>query len=199
MERPPERRHINMMQQGCKPGLAPASGRLVHPGKIGWQGCPALVRTSAFLPGLPSGRGLPSARLGLFSFGGIISTPPRSATPSSARCQTQVIPCLTPPSVTSRRPRRGFLGSSDIHSCVIWPLSPAEQGHLALTMASMLPSTLPTVSASPKRYMAAPVPSMPTFASGKRPGYFWPCGEPGWRNMMKWRVSPGCGRTLIVQ
>ena len=55
----------------------PRSGRLVRPGKIA-RPC---VRTSAFLPGFPSGRGLPSARLVLFSFGGIISTTPRSATP----------------------------------------------------------------------------------------------------------------------
>ena len=51
---------------------------------------------------------------------------------------------------------------------------------------------------SPKRYMAVPVPFMPTFASGKRPGHFWPCGEPGWRNMMKWKAFVGYGRVLIV-
>jgi hypothetical protein len=51
---------------------------------------------------------------------------------------------------------------------------------------------------SPKRYTVAPVPYMPTFGSGKKPEYFWPCGEPGWRNMMKWRAYPGRGKALIA-
>ncbi len=41
--------------------------------------------------------------------------------------------------------------------------------------------------ALPKEVYVVPVPPMPTFASGTRPGYFWQCSEPGWRNMMKWR------------
>src|SRR4030043_2248114 len=51
---------------------------------------------------------------------------------------------------------------------------------------------------SPKRCMVAPVPSMATFASGRRSGYFWPYGEPGWRNTMKWRASLGYGKVLMA-
>jgi hypothetical protein len=51
---------------------------------------------------------------------------------------------------------------------------------------------------SPRKYMVAPAPSMPTFVSGKRPGYFWPCGERDWQNMMKWRAYPGYGKVLIA-
>jgi len=49
-----------------------------------------------------------------------------------------------------------------------------------------------------KRFTAVPVPSMPIFGSGKRPEFFWPCGEPGWLNMMKWRAYPGCSKVLIA-
>ena len=148
MERPPESIRIDMMQQSREPCLAPASGRLVHPGKIGWQGCPALrpdLRLPARTPFRP-GTSLRTPRTIFLRRHHQYYTPVRH--PASARYQTPVVPCLIPPSVTSRRPRRGFLGSRDIRSSVMWPLTPAEQGHLALTMASMLPSTLPTVSAS---------------------------------------------------
>jgi hypothetical protein len=37
-----ERRDVDMMQQGCEPGLGGLSGRRVHPRGVGRQGCPAL-------------------------------------------------------------------------------------------------------------------------------------------------------------
>lgn len=61
MEGPPESLHIDVMQQGCELCLAPASGRLVHPGKIGWQGCPAL-RPDLRLPARTPFRPGPSLR-----------------------------------------------------------------------------------------------------------------------------------------
>ena len=129
--------------------LAPASRCLVHRGKIGWQGCPALrpdLRLPARTPFRP-GPSLRTPRTMIFlRRHHQYDTPVRH--PASARCQALVVPCLTPPSVTSRRPRRGFLGSNDILSSVMWPSTPAEWSHLALTMACMLPSTLRTVSAS---------------------------------------------------
>ena len=50
----------------------------------------------------------------------------------------------------------------------------------------------------PKKDMAVPVPSMPTFACGKRPGYLSPSGVPGWRNTTKWKAYPGHGKVLIA-
>ena len=154
MERPPESIHIDMMQQRRELCLAPASRRLVHPGKIGWQGCPAL-RPDLRLPVRNPFRPGPSLRTPRTIFlrrHHQYYTPVRH--PASARCQTPVVPCLIPPSVTSRRPRRGFLGSNDIRSSVMWPSTPAEWDHLALTMACMLPSTLRTVSASAIVYIS---------------------------------------------
>jgi len=56
------------------------------------------VRSPAVPPRFPSGRGLPSGRL--VSFAAVISTTPRSATPSQLSLATPVVPCRRPPPVT---------------------------------------------------------------------------------------------------
>ena len=54
-ERPFERVDVYMMQQGGEPGLDGRTGRRVHPGKVGWQGDPALRPDPTPLAWAPSG------------------------------------------------------------------------------------------------------------------------------------------------
>jgi hypothetical protein len=42
-----------------------------------------------------------------------------------------VIPRHQRPPATTRRQKQGFLGSTAIHACVMWPSTPAERLRLA--------------------------------------------------------------------
>jgi len=71
-ERSFERRSVDMVQQGCEPGLGGPSGRRVHPREVGRQGFPALRPDLGLDARGPPGWSLPSARL--VSFDGFIGT-----------------------------------------------------------------------------------------------------------------------------
>jgi hypothetical protein len=128
-----KRGFVDMVQQRRKPGMARSSRRHMDPFESGWQRCPALCPVSRLLarvilrsrPSLQHARCLrrhqryyASIRHPAFSF------------------MALVIPRHQRPPVTIQRQKQGFLGSNAIHTCMMWPSTPAERLRLATVGAA---------------------------------------------------------------
>ena len=124
-----------MVQQRRKPGMARASRRHLDPFESGWQRCPALCPVSRLLARVvlgsrPSLRHARSLRRHQRYYASIRH-------PASS-FMAPVIPRHQRPPATTQRQKQGFLGSNAIHTCVMWPSTPAERLRLAIDGAARI-------------------------------------------------------------
>ena len=137
-ERSIERRVVHVVQQGREAGLALASRRLIHPGELGRQRCPALCPVSRRLSRIPlrSGSSLRLARF--LRHRHQYYTPIRH--PVSAQPATSVVPCRRSPPVTKLEAPTGLPRFRRVPFIREMALDPGRAAEPRITAPLVLPS-----------------------------------------------------------